>query len=419
VAATVVLDRNNPLREIPYLVTESELAFYRIPKTLSTVTNGDRQNTVAIGNSVAGMYSIAINGTSAEDTVAIAGAANIQGSIAIKGTADAANAVAIGGWVGTGAYDGVAVGASAFASGAGSVAIGGNAYAGPGEWSISRQELYSPFGAAYYSRVFETRQQRLHHVTEGATPTRIYNGDPNEGNPNVANGFFVQGQLLRGRVYATAEGDHYAEWEFEYVTQPKVGPFGPPVAHMSGWIRRIGGSNTSGGRALKAEVVLYEDPPFNMWGIEVTGLGSTDVQWWAIVDEERFGDTGERAAPIPEGISRVCPGFLQLPASEALVGGRLVNIWNDGGTAKVRYADASSGRPADGFVLQDTASTAMAGVYLLGENPFLSGMTVGRQYLGEDGQVTATVPASNLHQEVGFAASATTLVFQRGLPINL
>ena len=38
------------------------------------------------------------------------------------------------------------------------------------------------------------------------------------------------------------------------------------------------------------------------------------------------------------------------PASESLAAGDFVNVWNDSGTAKVRKADASADKPADGNV---------------------------------------------------------------------
>lgn len=56
-------------------------------------------------------------------------------------------------------------------------------------------------------------------------------------------------------------------------------------------------------------------------------------------------------------------------ASEALAAGDLVNIWNDGGTAKVRKADASvAGKEAHGFVLAAVSNAANATVYFEGSN---------------------------------------------------
>lgn len=111
--------------------------------------------------------------------------------------------------------------------------------------------------------------------------------------------------------------------------------------------------------------------------------------------------------------------FVILPASIDLLAGRLVNIWNDSGTARVRYSDSGNGRVADGYILENVTSGSNIVVHLIGENPMLSGMSVGPQYLGVNGQVTSIAPSAGLHQEVGFAVTSSRLVFQRGLPINL
>lgn len=113
------------------------------------------------------------------------------------------------------------------------------------------------------------------------------------------------------------------------------------------------------------------------------------------------------------------PGTFACVASEALTAGNLVNLWSSSGNPRIRKADASSGRAADGFVLESYSSSDMALVYVFGVNPFLSGMTVGTIYLAEDGAVTSTVPTTGLAQQVGFALSSTKLNFQRGTPVQL
>jgi len=108
-----------------------------------------------------------------------------------------------------------------------------------------------------------------------------------------------------------------------------------------------------------------------------------------------------------------------LVASEALSAGNHVNIWSDGGTAKVRLADNSNGRPADGYVLAAVAPAANATVYPLdGTNSELAGLTPGAEYwLGTAGGVTATpldetdaANANKISQYLGKAKSATELV---------
>ena len=107
-----------------------------------------------------------------------------------------------------------------------------------------------------------------------------------------------------------------------------------------------------------------------------------------------------------------------LPASEELNAGNLVNIFTDGGVAKVRKADNSNNRPADGFVVEAVSSAATATVYPLENvNPALTGLTPGATYwLGTAGAVIA-VPLDEsgvandgkVSQQIGKALSATEL----------
>jgi hypothetical protein len=113
---------------------------------------------------------------------------------------------------------------------------------------------------------------------------------------------------------------------------------------------------------------------------------------------------------------------LSLLTSEALTAGDLVSFWNDAGTAKVRKADSDALRSADGFVLSSYGSGVTATIFLEGENTAVSGLTVGWQFLSAtSGGMSTTVPsaAGSLVQSVGFAMSATRLVFSRGLPVTL
>ena len=107
-----------------------------------------------------------------------------------------------------------------------------------------------------------------------------------------------------------------------------------------------------------------------------------------------------------------------IPASEALDAGNFVNIWSDSGAAKVRKADNSNGRPADGFVLAGVAADAVAEVYPLdGVNSSLTGLSPGATYwLGTAGAATATpldgtdpANANKVCQQIGKALSATEL----------
>jgi hypothetical protein len=103
-------------------------------------------------------------------------------------------------------------------------------------------------------------------------------------------------------------------------------------------------------------------------------------------------------------------------SSENLAAGDFVNIWNDGGTAKVRKADATSaGKEAHGFVLSAVTSPADATVYFEGTNTGVSGVTPGVHYLGTTaGASSTTAPSStgNVVQRIGVAVSSTAINFE-------
>lgn len=114
-------------------------------------------------------------------------------------------------------------------------------------------------------------------------------------------------------------------------------------------------------------------------------------------------------------------GVVEVVASEALSAGDIVNLWSNTGTANVRKADNATGKAAHGFVVQAYSGAATAHVCTLGDNLSLSGMTVGQVYLGTSGGVTSTPPsaAGSIVQDLGFAVSASKLLFQRGIPITI
>ena len=127
-------------------------------------------------------------------------------------------------------------------------------------------------------------------------------------------------------------------------------------------------------------------------------------------------------AIMPTGIGA---DVKNMPASEALAAGDLVNIWNDAGTAKARKADATAeGKEAHGFVKAAVASAATAAVYFEGRITGLTGLTPGaRMYLSAStpGALTATPPASagNVIQWAGDAVSATEVDFEKSNPITV
>lgn len=105
-----------------------------------------------------------------------------------------------------------------------------------------------------------------------------------------------------------------------------------------------------------------------------------------------------------------------IPASENLLAGDFVNLWNDVGTLKARKADSSNDRPASHFTLTAVTAPANATLYRISElNTAVAGLTPGTvYYLGTGGAVTATVPtgAGAIVQRIGRAKAATALPFE-------
>lgn len=109
-----------------------------------------------------------------------------------------------------------------------------------------------------------------------------------------------------------------------------------------------------------------------------------------------------------------------MTASENIVAGDLINIWNSSGV-KIRKADASAGIQADGYALEAISTSASGAVNLgNGNNTFVSGLTVGARYFLDDaGGVTTTAPtgSGDIVQYIGVAKATDQLVVNLGPPI--
>lgn len=141
------------------------------------------------------------------------------------------------------------------------------------------------------------------------------------------------------------------------------------------------------------------------------------------------GDAGKLVALNSSGdidVTMLPPGVgvevLSLTASENLSAGDLINVWNDSGTEKARKADASNAYRAHGFVQGAVTSGQTASVYTDGKITGLTSLTRGATYYlaTTAGGITTTIPTTATHiaQEVGFASSATELVFNPGAPVT-
>jgi hypothetical protein len=141
-----------------------------------------------------------------------------------------------------------------------------------------------------------------------------------------------------------------------------------------------------------------------------------------VADANKIVSTGSNGrldnSVMPVGIGAAIETIV---ASEALVAGDFVNIWNNAGTRNARKADATNNRPANGFVIAAVSNSANAAVYTNGVNTALTGLNAGEtRFLGTAGVSTITPQnAPNIHQVLGVALSATSLQFEYDAPIAL
>lgn len=126
---------------------------------------------------------------------------------------------------------------------------------------------------------------------------------------------------------------------------------------------------------------------------------------------------------LPAGVGA---NTVSAAASESLAAGDFVNLWDDAGVLKVRKADNSNNRRADGYVKVVVSSAASATVYRLNTiNANRSGLTPGAEYwLGTAGGVISSpldpvTDTGKTDQYLGIAKSATELVTVEYEPVLL
>lgn len=151
----------------------------------------------------------------------------------------------------------------------------------------------------------------------------------------------------------------------------------------------------------------------------------------ATVSSAGAGDAGkipalDNTGRLDESVMPVGIGAdtASIVASENLAAGDFVNIYNDGGTAKVRKADASTaGKYAHGFVLEAVTSGDPALVYCEGPNTAVTGATPGEVFLSATtaGGFTSSAPTGTgkVVQKIGVATATTNINFEWLHPIVL
>jgi hypothetical protein len=191
------------------------------------------------------------------------------------------------------------------------------------------------------------------------------------------------------------------------------------LAWLAGRIKMVAAITSSAGAADAEKIVATAAGT----GVIADSLMNAATTGTGVV-VKTDGVTGKLDASIlPTGVG---PDVKVLVASEALSAGNLVNVWDDGGTEKVRKADATAeGKEANGFVLAGVLLGGNASVYLEGTITGLAGLTRGARYAlatTAGGVVLATAApstAGNVAQVVGVALSATELSFEPQEPITI
>lgn len=377
--------------------------------------------TTAIGEGVAvGFSASAANSGTALGRVSVA---NGSVSVAVGSSASAgtnAEATAVGGYSGATAVKAIALGAFSSATGQNSSALGAYATAleksslaigylaeaeNPSEVAI-QQSSWDSLGQG-----FGWKRHTYGQLSTNATPLDMLAWD--SANSSISVGT-RRAYVLSGYVFAHGATDS-SIWKVEAVLGSAIGVTTNVLSFRCKRVAGTAGANSWSIRLRSTEfisVALY---------IEVTGAAGTTIKWLAQIEGIQVDNENYADRDLTIGVSNfidVGP-TINVVTSEALSAGDQVNLWNSSG-AKARKANASAGYAADGYVLQNYGSGATACVMLLGECPFMSGLTVGPLYLGTTaGTVTSTPPGTgNLVQRVGFALSATKMLFQRETPIQ-
>lgn len=190
----------------------------------------------------------------------------------------------------------------------------------------------------------------------------------------------------------------------------------PRYIALIGGLKKLVAAITSSAGAADAEKVVAT----NTSGIlddSIMGAATTGAS--KVIKTKPDGTLDSSVLPAGLGAATAT-----ITASEALAAGDFVNIWNDGGTAKVRKADATTaGKHAHGFVLAAVASAGAATVYFDDRNTQVTGKTPGAtQFLSTTpGQSTETAPsaAGNIVQTVGTAYSAAAVDFEAGDTVEI
>lgn len=108
--------------------------------------------------------------------------------------------------------------------------------------------------------------------------------------------------------------------------------------------------------------------------------------------------------------------------AEVCSGGDLVSVVEGSDPVQVVRANAATGKPAHGFLLQAGSSGESREVHRTGRNNQVTGLAVGPLWLSDTvpGKTTSTAPSpvGGITQYIGEAVAATEFSFQPDIPIE-
>lgn len=380
---------------------------------LNFLQNYNEQSySLGLGNGFAYGSAVALSGVAFDDSVSIGGGFASAYSVALLGGSYAQNSIAIGsnsyinsGFTNTYSSQSIAFGDNVNVTGYTSIGIGAGAkIVNSNALQIVTAKIAIP-SASFGNQI--NGNFHLENRTTNATETRLY-AYLNQTSEELV--LYDGAYCVSGKVYAVFSSDttKYTVWKIEGFVEGK-GSSTPPVINLK--FIPLNSSGDANELSLKIRAAVIG----NSFTLYATGIAATNIVWWADLKIEGFDTSATLNVSSPFASGKHTTDYLWLPASETITAGAPVNVWNDSGTVKVRNANASNGRAANGYVTMTYGTGDMVAVFMSGENPVLSGLTIGDIYLGTTaGTYTSSVPGTgNLVQKLGFALTSSNLAFMK------
>lgn len=351
-------------------------------------------SSIIVGNGIAsGSNSITLGYTSPQ--------ANGYGSVAISGLSNNDYSITIG-------QQSISNGFFATAIGAFSRALNDNSYciySGSSQQSSSGDIEFSFNGSWHLDAT--TTNSTLTTCYRNKIETDLIGNSDLHGIELLSGYYFITGKAIAHN----ADRTKFTVWDIKG-TAERNGYSSDPVLNLD----FIPENSTGGTEELALKITPYVIPSVKEITVQVVGAASTNYYW--NIELQFIAKEGYDYSAYTIGLAsgkKTNLNYIVLPASESITAGAPVNIWNDSGTTKVRNANASNGRQADGFVGMTYGTGDSVVVFLSGNTSLLSGLTIGPVYLGTTaGTYSSSAPGTgNLVQRLGFATTTSNIAFIR------